>query len=163
MNRKAIVALLLALAFCATGWGLEKPDFSGTWKLNVDKSDYGDLQGPSSRTDTIEERDGEIRESVISEGRRKTQKYVLRFSTDGRKTILPAGDGIRIPPVTLHSISATWQGNSLVVVEGLTHEGSDIVAKYAYTLSPDENILTMTVSLNGGAPAATFVFDKVKE
>jgi hypothetical protein len=158
-----MVVLFAALVISAAGQGQQRPDFSGTWKLDVDKSDYGDLQGPSSRTDTIEQRDGEIMETVVAIQRHKKQNYVLHFSTDGRKTVLPAGTEIHIYPVMLQSISASWQGNSLVVMDGIRFEDSDLLAKYVYALSADKSELSMTLFLGEAEPAATFVFERVRE
>jgi hypothetical protein len=161
MYRKIILALSIAALLSGYCRGQERPDFSGTWKLNLDKSDYGDLQGPSSRTDIIRQNNGEITESVTALQKHKPLDYTLRFSTGGLKTVFPPGAGIHIPPVTLQSISATWQDSALVVVEGLMLEGSNLTARYFYTLSPDGKTLTMTLLLDGRTPAATFVFDKV--
>jgi hypothetical protein len=163
MKSRAMVALFTALVISAVGWGQQRPDFSGTWKLDVDRSDYGDLQGPNSRTDTISQHDGEITETVAAVQRHKEQSYVLRFSTDGRKTVLPAGAEIHIPPVTLQSISASWQGNTLVVIEWLKLDDTDLPARYVYSLSADRSELSMTLFLGETKPAAIFAFERVKE
>jgi uncharacterized lipoprotein YmbA len=163
VKSRAIVALFTILVVSATGWGQQKPDFSGTWKLNVDQSDYGDLQGPKSRTDTIEQHDDEITETVAAVQRHKDQSYVLHFNTDGRKTVFPPGTEIHIPPVTVQGISASWQGNTLVVIEWLKFDDNDLPARYVYTLSADRSKLSMTLFLGEAKPAATFVFERVRE
>ncbi len=159
-NARVIVALFAALLMSATGWGQQTPDLSGTWKLNLAQSDYGDLQGPNSRTDMIEQRDGKITETVVAVQRHKQQSYVLHFSTDGRKTVLPAGAEIHIPPVTVQSISASWQGKTLVVMEELKYDDANLPARTLYVLSADRNELTMKLFLGGEGLAATFVFDR---
>ena len=163
MKSRLIAALLIVFVPSATGWGQQKPDFSGTWKLDVDQSDYGDLQGPNSRTDTIEQHEGEITETVVAVQRHKDQTYVLRFSTDGHKTVLPPGEQIHIPPVTVESIAASWQANTLVVIEWLKFDDIEIPARYAYTLSADRSKLSMTLFLGEAKPAATFVFERATE
>jgi len=55
----AAVLLLLSLAR-----GQNTPDFSGTWRLNLLRSDHGDLQGPSSRTDVIKHYGDNLTEGV---------------------------------------------------------------------------------------------------
>jgi hypothetical protein len=163
VKSQLIAALLIAFMPSATGWGQQKPDFSGTWKLNVDQSDYGDLQGPNSRTDIIAQHDDQITETVATVQRHKDQGYVLRFSTNGHKTVLPPGEEIHIPPVTLEGISASWQGNTLVVIEWLKFDDIELPARYAYTLSADRNKLSMTLFLGEAKPAATFVFERATE
>ncbi|MCL5743643.1 MAG: hypothetical protein M1541_06915, partial [Acidobacteria bacterium] len=55
LNRKVF---LLAVAACLLAARVEaKPNLSGTWKLNVTKSDFGPLPAPSARTDKIEHSD----------------------------------------------------------------------------------------------------------
>ena len=159
-NARLILVLFTALVMSATGWSQQTQDLSGTWKLDLAQSDYGDLQGPNSRTDTIKQRDGEINETVVAVQRHKQQSYVLHFSTDGRKTVLPAGAEIHIPPVTVQSISASWQGKTLVVMEELKYEDADLPARTLYVLSADRNELTMKLFLGGEGLAATLVFDR---
>jgi hypothetical protein len=162
MKLKIVTVLLTILLSWVPGWCQGRTDFSGRWKLNLAKSDYGDLQGPSSRVDTIEQHGEKISESVVATQRNKAQNYSMVFSTDGRKTILPQGGGVRIGYVTMQSISAAWEGSSLVVMQGLHFEDYDIVAKNIYTLSANGDTLTITLSLNGGDTVAQYVFDRVR-
>src|SRR5260370_26152508 len=82
-----VIALLSTVGTTTLAQG--HPDFSGTWKLNLDKSDYGDLQGPETRIDVIEQHDGHVSERVTAEGRHRKQQYTLQFATDGSETALP--------------------------------------------------------------------------
>jgi hypothetical protein len=160
VKTRAIVVCIAALLVSATAWGQQPPDFSGVWKLDVAHSDYGDLQGPSSRTDIIEQRDGEITETVAAMYKHHNQSYVLHFSTDGRKTVFPAGAEIHIPPVRLFGVAAVWKDDALVVTEWIHVDDYDIPARYLYELSPDRRRLTMTLFLGEAKPAATFVFSR---
>jgi hypothetical protein len=161
MYRIVTIALLALLCCFHYASAQEPPDLSGTWKLNLDKSDYGDLSGPSSRTEVIEQHDGTITESIVSEFRNKPQQYKLVYSTDGSKSVLPADAGVRIGFVALKSISASWKGSALVVTQILNYQDSDLMAKNTYTLSSDGRTLTIAISLFGGPTAATYVFDRV--
>lgn len=162
MKNLAGVALLTAFLIAPICRGQQNPDFSGTWKLDVAHSDYGDLQGPSSRTDIIEHHNGEITERVMTTQKHKSQNYILHFSTDGRKTVFPAGAEIHIPPIRLLAISSTWKNNTLVVNESLGFDDYKIPARYLYDLSSDGSRLTMTLFLGEATPAATFVFERVR-
>jgi hypothetical protein len=160
VKTRAIAVCIAALLVSTSAWGQQPPNLSGVWKLDVDHSDYGDLQGPSSRTDIIEQHDGEITETVTAIYKHEPQSYVLRFSTDGRKTVFPAGAEIHIPPVRLFGIASIWKDNTLVVTEWIQVDDYDIPARYLYDLSPDGSRLTMTLFLSGAKPAATLVFDR---
>jgi hypothetical protein len=157
---RTIVACITVLLFYCSAWGQQPPNLSGVWSLDVAHSNYGDLQGPSSRTDIIEQRDGEITETVAAIYKRHNQSYVLHFSTDGRKTVFPAGEEIHIPPVRLLGIAAVWKDGTLVVTEWIHVDDYDIPAGYLYKLSPDGSRLTMTLFLGEVKPAATFVFSR---
>ena len=60
MKNRTIVAWITAFLLSYTAWAQQPLNLSGVWELDVAHSDYGDLQGPSSRTDIIEQHDGEI-------------------------------------------------------------------------------------------------------
>ncbi len=49
--------------------GGAKPNYSGTWKLNAAKSDFGPIPGPDSRTDVIEHNDPALKVSTSQDGR----------------------------------------------------------------------------------------------
>ena len=158
MKTRAIVACITVFLLASSAWGQRPPDLSGVWKIDVDHSDYGDLQGPSSRTDIIEQHDTEITETVSAIYKHQPQSYVLHFTTDGRKTVFPSGEEIHIPPARLFGIAATWKDNTLVVSEWIHVDDFDIPARYLYDLSPDGTRLTMTLFLGQAKPSATFVF-----
>jgi hypothetical protein len=160
MYRRILFAALLMFTLAPDLRAQKRPDFSGTWKLNVAKSDYGDLQGPESRTDVIEQHDGRIREGVTAEGRHRRQQYTLSFATAGSETALPPDT--RMGVVTILTVSARWQENALAVTQHLKFQGAALIAIHTYLLSDDGNTLTMRLSLNGGSRAdATFIFDHV--
>ena len=160
MYRRILFAAALMFIVAPNLRAQERPDFSGTWRLNLAKSDYGDLQGPESRTDVIEQHDGRISESVTAEGRRRRQQYTLSFATDGSETALPPDT--RMGVVTILTVSARWRETALAVTQKLKFQGAVLVATDTYSLSDDGNTLTTILSLNGGSRTdATFVFDRV--
>lgn len=155
-----LATALIIFATATTVRAQEHPNLAGTWKLNLATSDYGDLQGADTRTDVIEQHDGRIIETVTAEGRHRRQQYTLDFSTDGTQTTLPPG--IKMGPVTILSVSARWQGASLVVTQNLRFQGATLVATNTYTLSADRHTLTIALALGGDSEtAATFSFDRV--
>jgi hypothetical protein len=153
-----VIALLSTVVPTTRAQG--HPDFSGTWKLNLDKSDYGDLQGPETRIDVIEQHDGHISERVTAVGRHRKQQYTLLFATDGSETALPPET--KMGSVTILSVSAKWQGETLFVTQKLRFQGAPLVATNAYMLSGDGKTLMIALALGSGSiPTATFVFDRI--
>ena len=160
MKSRTLAASITVFLLSSFVWGQRPPKLSGIWKLDVDHSDYGDLQGPSSRTDIIEQHDAEITETVSAIYKHRPQNYVLHFTTDGRRAAFPPGSEIHIPPARLFAVAATWQDNTLVISEWIHVDDFDIPARYLYNLSPDGTRLTMTLFLGQAKPAATFVFSR---
>ena len=77
MNRKlsALVMLASLAGFCgAQTAGQAKPNFSGTWKLNLQKSTLGQFS-PTSETDTITQTADEFKIEVASESQRGKARY----------------------------------------------------------------------------------------
>jgi hypothetical protein len=160
MLGKILLVIALVLATAPTTRAQAHPDFSGTWKLNLDKSDYGDLQGPETRIDVIEQRDGHVNERVTAEGRHRRQEYTLLFAEDGSETALPPGT--KMGSVVILGVSAKWQGAALVVTQRLRFQGTPLMTANTYTLSGDGKTLTIAVALGSSSrTAATFVFDRI--
>src|ERR1044071_4349740 len=63
-----------------------KPNYSGTWKLNLAKSDYGPVPAPESQMYTIEHKEPSIKISVEQKGgARGDIKFTLDLTTDGKE------------------------------------------------------------------------------
>ncbi len=155
MRCKVIVAALAAVALAASLAAQSKPDFSGTWKLNVGKSDYGVLPPSNSRTDVIDHKDPALKVSVSDDGAQGQQNYTLALTTDGKEALNHPG-GLDMKNV------ATWQGNNLVVNTKLQFQGNDVSIKSTWTLSDDGKTLTQSAHLESpmGETDQKFIFEK---
>jgi hypothetical protein len=133
MSRTAAFALLLALS----GYAQTKPNLTGTWKLNVGKSDYGMLPAPDSQVDVITQSEGLVKDDVVSEGQQGKVNYTLNMKTDGTESMVHvAGRDIKV--------SAKWDGPALAVTRKLDYEGAEVTVKSNWTVSSDNNTLTMS-------------------
>ncbi|MEO6803453.1 MAG: hypothetical protein ABI197_09455 [Granulicella sp.] len=160
MFGKIVLAIALLILVGATALAQEHPDLSGSWRINLAESDYGDLQGPDTRVDVIEQHDGRVSDRVTVEGRRRKQQYTLLFVTDGTETALPPGTKTGI--TTILTVSGQWQGNVLVVIQKVQSQGIRLVLANRYTLSGDGKTLSVTVSRENDSKAlADFVFDRI--
>jgi hypothetical protein len=61
----------------------DKPDFSGTWKLNFDKSDFGFLGAPTANTLKIVHHEPEVKLDDEQTGGMSPYHVIVRFTTDG--------------------------------------------------------------------------------
>ncbi len=134
--------------------GGAKPNFSGTWKLNVAKSDFGVIPGPESRTDIIDHSDPSLKVSVKEEGPQGKRDYALVMSTDGK-------ENVNNPGIEIKS-TATIEGSTLVMNRKLKFQENDIAIKEVWTLSEDGKTLTVNSHLASpmGETDQKFVFEK---
>lgn len=162
MLRKALMIVFAAAALAVSSLAQQTPDLSGTWKLNIEKSDFGPMPIPVSRTDVIEQHGSSVKQSVVSEGQNGKREYALTFTDDGKETKFAPDAGPQVGRATLQSISAAWQGRTLVVKEVLDFQGNDVAETDIYSLSPDGNVLTINSEMKSamGERTRKLIFDK---
>lgn len=153
----------VAVLACAS-FAQDKPNFSGTWILDVAKSDFGPVPGPTSETEKIEQNGQTIKISVSGEGEQGKQQFTYTYVTDGKEvTVSPDAPGAHpAPEVTMQSISSEWEGAALVVHQKLTYGTEPVTGVSRYTLSPDGNVLSVNSDYESemGPATRTFVFEK---
>jgi hypothetical protein len=133
------LATVLAVLLAVGGQGSAKPNFSGEWKMNATKSDFGVLPPPSSMRRTITHAEPTL--SIVEDQRSDlgdvstTRKYV----TDGTPTtFMSQGADVKS--------SATWDGDALVVVSKVDAVGLSFNDRM--TLSPDGRTLVSNVHIS---------------
>jgi hypothetical protein len=141
MLRRAFIAILLSLLLCsAAALAADKPDFSGTWKLNVDKSDFGPMPKPEKVEYILEHKDPELivkTKAVTQSGEVTNESKIL---TDGTEFT----NDLRGQQITG---TAKWEGKTLVVTRKTTMQGTDLTLVQRWTLSEDGKSITQDVSI----------------
>ncbi len=140
MLRRIVTATLILASFTAFTYAQSKPNFSGTWKLNTAKSDFGMLPGPESQTNLIVHEDPAVKVDVAAENAQGKQNYLLSYTTDGKEAVNKMG------PREVKSVAA-WEGNALVLNSKMTFNDQDVTIKAAWTLSEDGKTMTQNVHL----------------
>jgi hypothetical protein len=143
-------------AMIHTGGG-EAPSLSGTWKLNVAKSNFGQMPGPASQTDTIDDNEPTIK--IVEDqkgGMMGDLNVTTNLKSDGTETTSTGMGGAEVKS------TAHWEGSTLVVNSTTSFQGSDVKIKDSYSLSPDGKTLTETTHVESGMGNfdSTSVFDK---
>ena len=142
MLRKALVAALAVASFAVTLAAQNKPNFSGTWKLNTAKSDFGVMPGPESRTETIAQTDASVKESVVAIGTPQgDQKYTLTYALDGSETVNSPAPGLDIKN------TAKWEGPALIINSKLKFQDQDVEIKSTWTLADDGKSFAMNAHI----------------
>jgi hypothetical protein len=155
MIRKLLLGAVLITLPLISVQAQQKTDFSGTWKLNVAKSDFGPLPGPTSRTDVIAHKEPSISNHVTTEGPQGKLDYVANYTTDGKETTNTVGERVS-------KSTAKWDGNKLVVNTKLKINDSDVDVVATWELAADGKTLTISVHLASamGEADQKLVFDK---
>lgn len=164
MCRKVLMVLVAMIAVAGSSFAQTKPDYSGTWKLNVTKSDFGPVPGPTAQTDVIEQSAQTIKIAVSAEGDGGKTQYTETLTTDGKEVAISADSPLAhpSPEVNMQSITASWDGPTLTVAQKLTYGGDPVTGVSHYTLSADGKVLTISsdYQTSAGDASRTFVFDK---
>jgi hypothetical protein len=165
MKRTLIVAAVLA-GFAALGaasaHGQATPNFAGSWKLNLQKSDLGQM-APTSETDTISQTADEVKMAIASVREQGGINYTYTAKLDGTETpvasdAFPANAMFRIL-----SSKASWAGTSLVITQTTSFQDTKGTLQSTFTLSDDGKTLTKTthVKFDQGEFDSKSVYDKV--
>ncbi len=139
-RRGALIAtLVFALAAVAPAAGADpKPDFSGEWKVNLAKSDFGPLPAPLSRTDRIDHKDPSLKVTSTQTNRQGESSRSLSCTTDGTECV----HTFRGAPFKV-ATSARWEGNNLVLDSKGTFNETEVRIREKWTLAPDGKTMTV--------------------
>ncbi|MBV8817180.1 MAG: hypothetical protein JO022_02415 [Acidobacteriaceae bacterium] len=132
-----------------------KPDFSGTWKLNVARSDFGKTAPPTAMVTRIEQNGpGIVVHSHIT-GPQGTYDTDYKWVADGRENVnVIRGNEIHT--------SVVWNGPNLVSTAKATINGLPLTIVDQWALSSDKKTLTVSRSLISpqGTAEQSFVYEK---
>lgn len=145
---RALTALsLVMLASTPTPAQSSQPDFSGTWTLNIARSDYGPFPLPSRRTDVVEHRERTLKVSRREQtGGGEERVGVWMCTTDRIECTNTIGG-------TALKSTAGWSDSTLVVTTKTTYQGQEAFLEDRWALSADRR--TLTISRHAVSPQGT--------
>lgn len=135
MLRRVVTATLMLVSFAALTFAQTKPNFSGTWKLNTAKSDFGMLPPTESQTSLIIHADPAMKVDIAAETGQGKQQYTVNYTTDGKESVNKVG------PREIKSV-ATWDGSAMALSSKLNFNDQEVTVKAIWTLSEDGKTLT---------------------
>lgn len=136
--------------------GGSKPDFSGSWKLNVEKSEFGGAPGPTSLTSKIAHHEPELKVHSEVSGPQGRYETDYKWITDGRDNVNTVrGNEIHAKVV--------WDGPLLRASAATESNGGKLTLVDQWSLSQDGRVLTIarTISAPRGDVRQTYVYDKI--
>ena len=128
-----------------------EPNFSGSWMLNLSKSQYGRFPAPEVMLRSVAYSGGVLTMSTYQKGAQGDVTTDLKYSTDGRPSVNGESRG-----------TARWQGDTLIIESSRQAQGATLTQRDQWTLSPDGKTLTVAthVALPNGEFDVKQVFEK---
>jgi hypothetical protein len=145
LNRALVVAALLAMPLAAA------PNLSGSWMLNLAKSQYGQFPAPEVMVRQIQHKDPSLSMSTYQKGAQGEVTTELKYTTDGKPAVNGENKG-----------SAHWDNDKLVIETSREYQGTKLSQREEWTLSADGKTLTIAthVKLPNGEFDVKQVFEK---
>jgi hypothetical protein len=154
---KALSKLALIMAALASiALAADKPNFSGDWKMNAAKSNFGPIPAPATYTRKVTHAEPSITIENTQTGTAMGDQHDTRtYTTDGKEISYQA-NGADV------KASISWDGNALLINSKASIQGMDILIKDTITLADDGK--TMTDAVHVASPQGdidlALVFDK---
>jgi hypothetical protein len=143
--KRLLAVLALALPLAAA------PNFSGSWMLNVGKSQYGQFPAPEVMIRTVQMQGTQLTMSTYQKGAQGEVTTELKYTTDGKPSVNGANTG-----------TAAWYGDTLVIESSREAQGARLTQRDSWSLSGDGKTLTVMtkVKLPNGEFDVKQVFEK---
>jgi hypothetical protein len=155
MNRRSILPILVLAGLSATvAMAADKPDFSGSWKLNASKSDFGPMPAPDKLDRTIKQAEGKLTFTTVRAGQEGEMTTETTYTTDGKESVNKVRD------MEVKSVAA-WDGDKLIVKSKREVQGMEISLVETWTLSKDGKVLTIVN--NASTPQGDFTLTTVMD
>ena len=136
MLRSLAAALLFATALFAA-----KPDFTGEWKMNPAKSDFGGMPAPQVVTRSIQHHDPALQYTSYQKGQRGESTTQIKYTTDGKPCVNRIQDSDA-------KGSAKWIGDDLLIEYTLDYRGISITSKEIWELADGGRTLVIRSQVN---------------
>jgi len=132
-----------------------KSDFSGTWKANTAKSDFGPMPPPDSITEKIVHEDPSLKVNIAQIGGQGDMTYDMVYTTDGKECVNHVAENE-------FKSTLKWEGDDLVADTKGSFDGNDFTAKDRWTLSDSGKTMTVQrhISTAMGEFEMKLVFEK---
>ena len=126
-------AILLTTLFAAT---LSAANFSGEWKLDPAKSDFGPAPAPEMMTRSIKQTLPAVEISTHQKGAAGESTTQLKYTLDGKESVnkLPTGES---------KGTAKLDGDHMVIESSRDYQGMTLAVKETWTLSEGGKVLTI--------------------
>lgn len=152
MLRSTLVWMILAAASMAA-----KPNFSGDWSMNPEKSNFGPLaaNAPQKIMRNIRHAEPAIEFKTVQTGAQVEVTTELKYTTDGKESV----NTLRGTEIKGH---AKWAGDALVIETRRMTQGVEVTQSDQWTMEDGGRSMKVesSVTTPKGSFQFTVVFDK---
>ena len=154
MPRTALFGILLL----SLGFAQQKPDLTGSWDLNLQRSDFAKEAPPKSIAYRFEQYDPELLLEIAVDGPQGPMAAKFRYRTDGTEV---TNDVLGNP----FKAVAKWDGATLVMESWGKFGDNEVRLKDRYSLSEDRKTVTLNRHYEGrnGPQDQKLIFEKGKD
>jgi hypothetical protein len=148
-------AAILAFVTLAAVPVFAKPNFTGAWKVNSSKSDFGQFPG-GNMTAKIAHEDPKLKSTITQEGPQGEFTMESTYTTDGKESTNEGFGGAPMKAV------AKWDGDILNIESKGQFGDNEFTMVDKYELSADGKTLTINRTFKSamGEMIQKLVFDK---
>jgi hypothetical protein len=154
MLRKHLPLAALCL-FALVSSALAKPNFTGTWKANIAKSDFGAMPAPQSVVNKNDHQDPKLTISSTTAGDSGERTFNMTFSTDGAETTNEIGS-VKI------TSKCRWEGDDLLIDSKAVTDQGEFTVKDRMTMLEGGKAFKLARQWAGpmGETTQTMLFEK---
>ena len=136
-NTISLTSLFAISLFLVASHAQAATNYSGEWKMDAAKSDFGPQPAPEMLVRTIKHNDPVIEISTHQKGAAGETTSQLKYTTDGKESTnkLPNGEA---------KGTAKWEGNNLVIDSTREFQGMNLILRETWVLSGGGKVLTIT-------------------
>ena len=131
MRLPVLLLIAASAVFAAT------PDFSGSWKLDSAKSDFGQFPKPSSMTVKVAHAEPKLIVELQIAGEMGEFESTANYTTDGKECTNQGPGGSEVKS------TLKWDGPTLVIDSKGAFGDTAYVANEKWSLAEDKNTLTV--------------------
>lgn len=158
--KRAFFAAGLILLLVTSAWAQKaRPNFSGTWNLDVAKSDFGPAPPPDSMVAVIEHKDPSLKMSTTQKGLEGEFTNERSLTTDGKENTNRVRTVVGEQEV---KSTTSWNGRKLAIAFTLDVQGTVLDINDSWELSDDGKVMIVLRNMKSaqGDLAQKIVFNK---
>jgi hypothetical protein len=134
MTKRTLQSIFGLIA--ALGIAQAAPNFTGTWKMNIAKSDFGPAPAPAELTRNIKHTDPNLEIKTHQKGDQGEVSTELKYTTDGKSCVNKVNGSDA-------KGTAKWEGDNLIIESTRDFQGMVLLSKETWMLSDGGKTLTI--------------------